>query len=91
MTPQVAYTIGYERADEARFVETLRLNGVRTVVDTRANPTSRRPEYRKRRLEATLLGAQIRYYWEPSLGVPKQYRPLARTNRGSFVANTSAY
>lgn len=86
MTPQVAYTIGYERADESRFIDTLRANGIRTVVDTRANPTSRRPEYRQRRLQATLLSAQIRYYWEPSLGVPKRYRPLATTNRGSFVA-----
>jgi uncharacterized protein (DUF488 family) len=86
MTPRLAFTIGYEHADEATFVDTLREHGIKAVVDTRANPTSRRPEYRQRRLQETLLSAQIRYYWEPSLGVPKRYRPLAMINRGSFVA-----
>jgi uncharacterized protein (DUF488 family) len=86
MTPRLAFTIGYQRADEAAFVDALRVHGVKVVVDTRANPTSRRPEYRQRRLRETLRGAQIEYCWEPSLGVPKRYRPLATTDRESFVA-----
>ena len=51
----VLLTIGYESADLADFLDTLRAAGVTLLVDTRERAQSRRPGYSKTALAAALL------------------------------------
>jgi hypothetical protein len=56
------------------------------VVDTRRHPTSRRPSFRREALRRRFAVEGIQYVSEPSLGVPKKIRPLARTRPWLFRA-----
>jgi len=86
MTPRVAYTVGYQGATPEEMAERLSAAGVTVVVDTRRNPTSRRPGFRRRALQTTLEGRGVRYESHPGLGVPRRVRPLARSRRWLFDA-----
>ena len=68
------FTIGYQGATVERLVETLAAADVSILIDTRETPMSRRPEFRRRALEASLLEAGIRYVSVPALGAPKALR-----------------
>jgi Uncharacterized conserved protein len=68
------FTIGYQGATVERLVETLTAAEVSILIDTRETPMSRRPEFRRRALEASLLDAGIRYVSIPALGAPKALR-----------------
>ena len=68
------FTIGYQGATVERLVETLAAADVSILIDTRETPMSRRPEFRRRALEASLLDAGIRYVSVPALGAPKALR-----------------
>ncbi len=71
-------TIGYERAAMADFLATLRLAGVRVLVDVRAVAASRRKGFSKTALAASLAAACIDYVHLQALGNPKPGRDAAR-------------
>ena len=71
------FTIGYQGATVERLVETLAAADVSILIDTRETPMSRRPEFRRRALKASLLNAGIRYVSVPALGAPQELRAQA--------------
>jgi uncharacterized protein (DUF488 family) len=71
-------TIGYEKATLRDFLSTLAGAGVRTVIDVRDLPLSRRPGFSKRQLAAELDEAGIGYVHLKRLGTPKEGRVAAR-------------
>lgn len=75
------HTIGYQGADPARFVATLRSAGVRTLVDVRAVPWSRRPEFTRQSLADAMAAAGLGYRHMGVLGNPEQGRQAARSGR----------
>lgn len=69
------YTIGYSERTLEQFLEILRLAGVQTVADVRADPVSQyRPEFSKRNLQTALTANGIHYVHYPELGVPREIR-----------------
>ena len=72
------FTIGYEATDIERFVSTLTHVGVKTVADVRAVPVSRKAGFSKRKLEAHLAAASIKYVHFVELGDPQPGRDAAR-------------
>ena len=76
--PDGFMTIGYEGAAIEAFVDTLGAAGVRTLIDVRDAPWSRRPEYAKRALAEALAAGGIDYRHLKGLGNPKPGRDAAR-------------
>lgn len=72
------FTIGYEGATMADFLDTLKGAGVERVIDVRALPLSRRPGFSKSTLAASLLEAGIGYVHLKALGTPKRGRDAAK-------------
>jgi uncharacterized protein (DUF488 family) len=63
------YTVGHSTRPLGDLVETLQAHAVRTLVDIRAFPMSRRlPQFNRESLEASLPAAGIRYVWTKELG-----------------------
>ena len=75
------FTIGYEGADIAAFVQTLRQAGVQTIADVRAVAVSRRRGFSKTALAQHLEAAGIGYVHFRDLGDPKPGREAARAGR----------
>lgn len=75
------WTIGYESATVASFLDALRAAGVELVVDVRAVASSRRPGFAKTRLAANLAEAGIGYLHLRGLGTPADGRSAARAGR----------
>lgn len=71
-------TIGYEGANLADFVATLRLARVTRLVDIRQLPISRRKGFAKSALSTALHAADIEYVHLRGLGDPKEGRTAAR-------------
>ncbi|MCP5371421.1 MAG: DUF488 domain-containing protein [Hyphomicrobiales bacterium] len=74
-------TIGYEGADLADFVATLRTAGVRVLIDVRAVAGSRRRGFSKTPLRDALTAAGIAYQHLPGLGNPKPGREAGKAGR----------
>ncbi|HKR24571.1 MAG TPA: DUF488 domain-containing protein [Allosphingosinicella sp.] len=72
------FTIGYEGATQAELVAALAAAGVRTVIDVRAVPMSRKPGFSKNVLAAGLREAGIDYVHLKALGTPPAGREAAR-------------
>lgn len=70
-------TLGYEGAEIAGFIAALTAAGVATVLDVRAVPHSRKPDFAKTRLERHLAAAGIGYRHLAGLGNPKPGRQAA--------------
>ncbi|WP_114392294.1 DUF488 family protein [Oleisolibacter albus] len=68
------FTIGYEGASQAAVLAALRRAGVRTLIDVRDLPLSRRAGFSKTPLAAGLAGAGIAYVHLKGLGTPKEGR-----------------
>lgn len=68
------YTIGYEGASLNDFIETLKLVGVKTLLDVRELPISRRKGFSKNALKEALAAEGIDYRHERALGSPKAIR-----------------
>jgi uncharacterized protein (DUF488 family) len=68
------FTIGYERATPSRLVQALEKAGVKTLIDVRELPASRRPGFSKRKLAEELAKAGIKYEHLRGLGTPKEGR-----------------
>lgn len=75
-------TIGYEGATLADFILTLKISGVRRVIDVREIAQSRRAGFSKNVLRVALSEAGIDYHHIRQLGDPKQGREAARA--GNF-------
>jgi len=68
------YSIGYEKARLADVVAALTAAGVKTLIDVRDRPQSRRPGFSKRQLAAGLEEAGIGYVGLRALGTPPEGR-----------------
>ena len=75
---QALYTIGYEGANLDDFWATLQVAGVRTVLDIRDVPFSRKPGFSKKALSADAVGRDILYVHLQGLGDPKEGREAAK-------------
>ena len=75
------FTIGYEKARQADVVATLAAAGVKTLIDVRDRPISRRPGFSKRQLAAALEEAGIDYVGLRALGTPPEGRMAGRTRQ----------
>lgn len=63
------YTIGHSTRSIEELLEALQAHGIKTLVDIRAFPMSRRlPQFNRESLEQSLTAAGIRYVWMKSLG-----------------------
>jgi len=63
------WTVGHSTRTEAELFELLEQNGVRTLVDVRRYPASRRhPQFNREALARSLPAAKIDYVWMPELG-----------------------
>jgi uncharacterized protein (DUF488 family) len=74
MSGQPLYLIGYEKSGPAEFLATLGAAGVRTLVDVRDLPLSRRAGFSKRQLQAAVEAAGMRYVHLRALGTPPEGR-----------------
>ncbi|MEA1675422.1 DUF488 domain-containing protein [Nitrospirillum sp. BR 11163] len=72
------FTIGYEKAGQPALVERLVRAGVRTLIDVRELPLSRRAGFSKGPLSAALRQAGIEYLHLKALGTPKEGRLAGR-------------
>lgn len=82
MAPPIL-TIGYQGAAADALVAALRDAGVVTLIDVRAVPWSRRPEFAKKRLSERLEAAGIDYLGLVDLGSPEAARKAARGGDGA--------
>jgi uncharacterized protein (DUF488 family) len=74
----ILYTIGYEKARQSDVVAALTAAGVRTLIDVRDRPISRRPGFSKRQLAAAVEAAGMRYLHLQALGTPPEGREANR-------------
>src|SRR5665213_2002850 len=65
------FTIGYEGRTAAELIDLLRAAGVSTLVDVRAIPMSRKPDFRKNKLATILKLAGIEYFGCSAIGTPR--------------------
>ena len=81
------FTTHYSGKDLDTFLETLKANGVRTLIDVRDTPFSQfRPEFNKESISKSLQAKGISYEHHPELGVPKEQRErLAKTENWSAL------
>jgi uncharacterized protein (DUF488 family) len=78
--PQAAdfFTLGYTGRPLGELLDALVANGIRTLIDIRANPVSMyRPEVSKSNLARAVEGKGIAYLHTPDLGVPRDIRARA--------------
>jgi uncharacterized protein (DUF488 family) len=80
MTARALYTIGYQQALPGDVIATLAAAGVKTLLDVRDRPISRRPGFSKRQLAAAVEDAGMRYVHLAALGTPPEGR-LANRRR----------
>src|SRR6266849_3865735 len=69
------FTVGYTGRKTDELLNTLRSNGVRTLVDVRQIPVSMyRPELSKNNLRQLVEAHGMKYAHMPELGVPRDIR-----------------
>lgn len=71
---KILFTIGYEKARQADVLDALVAAGVKTLIDVRDRPLSRRPGFSKNQLAAALEEAGINYVGLKALGTPPEGR-----------------
>jgi uncharacterized protein (DUF488 family) len=70
------YTIGHSTRSLEELVEALQAHGIKTLVDIRAFPMSRRhPQFNRENLEQELPKAGIEYVWKKELGGRRGKQP----------------
>jgi hypothetical protein len=74
------YTIGYQGWSVDGFFNELIVNGIRTLIDVRDNPISRRYGFAKKTLSLICVKNDIRYVHVPELGIPKMIRNGIKTD-----------
>lgn len=73
-------TVSYEGSDLRSFIERLRGAGVRTLVDVRELPLSRKRGFSKRGLSDALAAVNVTYMHMPALGCPRWIRDRFRVD-----------
>jgi len=68
------YTAGYEGKSVDAFFNHLLKNGIRLIIDVRANPVSRRYGFSKRQFREIARRLGLDYRHMPALGIPSKYR-----------------
>jgi uncharacterized protein (DUF488 family) len=84
------FTFGYEGLSLEAFIGRLKAVGVRTVLDVRANPLSRKAGFSKGAFSAALHAAGIIYAHLPALGCPKPVRDRYKRD-GDWAAYTRGF
>ena len=79
------FTIGYEGLVQDQLLDLLVANGVRTLLDVRAVPLSRKAGFSKNVLGASLMARGICYLHDRRLGTPKPGREAARRGRSDTM------
>ena len=86
------YTIGYEGASQDDFWASLLAAGVRTVLDIRDIPISRKPGFSKKALIAEAARRGVQYVHLQGLGDPKEGRDAAKAgDHAKFLAVFTAH
>lgn len=87
------YTFGYEGLTIGAFITRLKEVGVRTIIDVRELPLSRKKGFSKRAFAEALQGAGIAYAHIPALGCPKSIRNDYRADGdwSTYVRKFMAY
>jgi uncharacterized protein (DUF488 family) len=88
--PQSLYTFGYEGLDLETFIARLVAVGVRSVIDVRELPLSRKKGFSKTGFAQRLEMAGIAYFHAPTLGCPKAIRDQYRKD-GDWVVYTRSF
>lgn len=83
-------TFGYEGLTIDAFIVRLKESGVRTVIDVRELPLSRKKGFSKKAFAETLRGNGIAYAHMPTLGCPKPIRDAYR-NDGNWSGYTRRF
>ena len=74
--PKEIWTIGHSTLEWSVFVELLRSKEIKTLVDVRSLPGSRRyPQFNQETMNGALKREEIRYVWMPALGGRRKPRP----------------
>ncbi|MDB5971880.1 MAG: hypothetical protein JWQ90_4330 [Hydrocarboniphaga sp.] len=73
-SPRYLYTAGYEGMTSEAFISRLKAEGVKTLVDVRELPLSRKAGFSKTALSKLLADRGIAYVHMPTLGCPKAVR-----------------
>lgn len=87
--PSVLYTVGYEGADIAHFLQTLKDCGIKRLIDIRDVPVSRKRGFSKTALATALESQGIAYSHLKALGDPKAGREAMR--RGDYPGFLDIY
>lgn len=83
------YTIGHSTRPLEDLIETLQAHQIKTLVDIRAFPMSRRqPQFNRESLERSLPAAGIRYVWMKALG---GYRKKIREDSPNIALRNAAF
>jgi uncharacterized protein (DUF488 family) len=90
ITANRIFTFGYEGLSLDVFIARLTAAGVKTVIDVRANPLSRKPGFSKRGLATALNEAGLAYVHMPVMGCPKPVRDRYRQD-GNWSAYTRSF
>jgi uncharacterized protein (DUF488 family) len=90
LTASALFTVHYEGLDVDAFVEALCLHGVRSLVDVRELPLSRKRGFSKTPLRQVLTDAGINYSHLPNLGCPKPIRDRYRAD-GDWAGYTKDF
>lgn len=83
-------TFGYEGLDIASFVTRLKSAGVKTIVDVRELPLSRKKGFSKSSFREALAARGIAYVHIPALGCPKPIRDAYKVDR-DWAAYTRSF
>lgn len=84
------YTFGYEGLTIEAFIARLKEAGVRTIIDVRELPLSRKKGFSKKAFAEALHRAGIAYAHMPALGCPKPIRDAYRAD-GDWPAYTRQF
>lgn len=83
------YTIGHSTRPLCDLIEALQANEIKTLVDIRAFPRSRRlPQVNRELLETSLSSAGIRYVWMKALG---GYRKKIRDDSPNIALRNASF
>ncbi len=74
MEPITVFTIGYEDWSIDEFLSRLKKSKIKTIIDIREIPNSRKRDFSKKRISEHLQGAGIKYIHIGKLGSPKPLR-----------------
>lgn len=74
LAPRQIYTAGYEGAQVEGFLNRLLKNGIRQIIDVRANPVSRKYGFHKSTLARIAGYLDMDYLHFPQLGIPSGWR-----------------